>query len=349
MIAAGSRNLMSQVVSSANLDAAYAHVRASRKTRHHNDLFWSLSDWPDLKQWIRIQLQSGDYHLSPVKQIRLENEWFSDWYPEDAIVLKALELVLTPLFCDHYDFSDVSHIKGHGGLKRGVRDAFDYSQNFTRVIKSDIASYYDSMDHKILHQYLCETILDTRVQDILWQVLDRIHVYQGNHRQVKDKGISRGCSLSPLFGAIYLNTLDTWSKQNHVAYVRYMDDFVIFVKGRRAIRRLIKELYSLLKKLGLQLADQKTFIGRTATGFNFLGYRICPNGITIAQSTLDKMVTRYHRRYAKGASQSALTAYLKRWVQWATSGVSLNVEKLILTQQSMLTNSCNVAVLMTKY
>lgn len=343
IVTEGSRNLMSQVVSSANLDAAYAHVRASRKKRHYNDLFWSLPHWPNLKLSLRIKLQSGDYHLSPVKQIRLEDKWFSDWYPEDAIVLKALELVLTPLFCDHYDFNDVSHLKGHGGVKRGVRDVFNYSENYTRVIKSDIASYYDSMDHRILHKYLCKTILDTRVQDLLWQVLDRIHVYQGNYRQVKDKGIPRGCSLSSLFGAIYLNTLDTWSKENNVAYVRYMDDFAIFVKGRRAIRRLIKELYSLLKKLGLKLADQKTFIGRTAKGFNFLGYRISPKGITMAQSTLDKMVTRYRRRYAKGASQATLTAYLKRWIQWAKSGVSLNVEKLHLTIRSVLTNSCNVA------
>ena len=116
-----------------------------------------------------------------------------------------------------------------------------------------------------------------------------------------------------------------------------------YSKGRRAIRRLIKELYSLLKKLGLKLADQKTFIGRTAKGFNFLGYRISPKGITMAQSTLDKMVTRYRRRYAKGASQATLTAYLKRWIQWAKSGASLNVEKLYLTIQSVLTNSCNVA------
>lgn len=42
------------------------------------------------------------------------------------------------------------------------------------------------------------------------------------------------------------------------------------------------------------------------------------------------------------------TSYLKRWLQWAKSGVSLNVEKLILTIQSRLTNTSDVAISVTK-
>jgi hypothetical protein len=45
------------------------------------------------------------------------------------------------------------------------------------------------------------------------------------------KGMVAGSSLSPLLGAVYLNTLDHQLDSNrHIIYVRYMDDFVILAK-----------------------------------------------------------------------------------------------------------------------
>ena len=41
-------------------------------------------------------------------------------------------------------------------------------------------------------------------------------------------------------------------------------------------------IYPVLTELGLTLAFDKTWIGRVAKGFDFLGYRLSPEGLTVA-------------------------------------------------------------------
>ncbi len=334
------QNLIASIASNEHLDRAYLELRAARIKRDHRDLFWSLPPWEELRFALRLKLQSGTYCFSAVNQIQgKDGSCYSEWEPEDLIVLKSLSYVLTPLFCHNMDLSAATHLKDHGGLKGAVRQAKSFSSQYKRVIKTDIADYYESMDHHLLHEMLCESIHDPRVQRLLWQVMDRVHVTHGVYRAIKHKGIPRGCPLSPLFAAIYLQAIDQWAKDHGVAYVRYMDDFVIFCDGRQKIRTLIKELYQQLKLLGLKLSIPKTWIGSVKKGFSFLGYEISPKEIKLSQISWQRMRERLSQRYAQGATPSQLLTYLKRWLSWAKGGVSLNVEKLLLTTSSILPNN----------
>ncbi len=47
------------------------------------------------------------------------------------------------------------------------------------------------------------------------------------------QGISRGCPLSPLMGAVYLKRLDERIEASGAAYARFMDDWVILAPTRR--------------------------------------------------------------------------------------------------------------------
>jgi len=54
-------------------------------------------------------------------------------------------------------------------------------------------------------------------------------------------GISRGCSLNPILGSFYLQTLDdALSQKKDVHYVRYMDDILFMTKIRWHNRKAIK-------------------------------------------------------------------------------------------------------------
>ena len=79
-------NLISQIASYLNLDAAYAWLRAKRLESHPNNPFWSLSrNWPSIRARLRTQLQAGTYHLSPVTQLPLQNgETVSYWDPLES-------------------------------------------------------------------------------------------------------------------------------------------------------------------------------------------------------------------------------------------------------------------------
>lgn len=52
-----------------------------------------------------------------------------------------------------------------------------------------------------------------------------------------------------------------------------------------------------LEGLALEKAPDKTFIGRIQKGFNFLGYQFSPEGLTVAQKTIERFVARTDRLY----------------------------------------------------
>ncbi len=47
--------------------------------------------------------------------------------------------------------------------------------------------------------------------------------------------------------------------------------------------------------LGLEPHPDKTWVGLAEQGVDLLGYRICPKGITVAEATITRGVTRLHR------------------------------------------------------
>ncbi|MCP3955746.1 MAG: reverse transcriptase, partial [Desulfobacterales bacterium] len=73
----------------------------------------------------------------------------------------------------------------------------------------------------------CETLVpDKVVMRLLAQVVQRTVEWGGTFREI-NRGIGRGSPLSPLFATLYLKPLDDAMDKAGIAYVRYMDDWVI--------------------------------------------------------------------------------------------------------------------------
>jgi hypothetical protein len=143
-------------------------------------------------------------------------------------------------------------------------------------------------------------------------------------------------------GIASFRVLDEMARKNQWDPVRYRDDFVIFTKSRHQLKRILKHVYRVLNSLGLKLAQAKTWIGRASKGFDFLGYRISPLGLSMAQRSWDRMTVKLHRLFEQGADQPRLVQYLKNWIRWAKTGVSLNVKALILKTTEILRNTLHV-------
>jgi RNA-directed DNA polymerase len=339
-------NQMAVIASFRVLDEAYAWLRHQHLDAPANRPFWAMSlQWPTVRAQLRLQLQAGDYHFSPLEHVQLQNgEWISRWQPTDAIVLKAMTLVLTPFMSQAMNLKAATHLKGNGGLKAAVRSTERFAQSNQFVIKTDIADYYASISHHRLHEMLCDVIHDRRVQRLLWQVMNRVHVTRGEHRLIEHKSIPRGCPISPLLGAIYLWPLDEMARKHQLSYVRYMDDIVIFSKTRHQLKRIIKGVYACLDELALTLAHDKTWIGRVSKGFDFLGYHISLNGLSMAKRSFDRMSVKLHRLFEQGADHARLVQYLQHWIRWAKTGVSLHVKALTLKITEILRNTLHVHV-----
>ncbi|WP_230678509.1 reverse transcriptase domain-containing protein, partial [Chromobacterium violaceum] len=146
-------------------------------------------------------------------------------------------------------------------------------------------------------------------------------VCDGGEFRTAARGITRGCPLAPLLGALHLDELDRAMAGLPVAYIRYMDDWVVLADSRWRLRRAIARVNEILGKLGLRQHPDKTFIGRVAAGFEFLGYHHTAEDITVAAKTLQRSREQITRLYEQGADHTRVGEYLRRWLRWCESGI----------------------------
>ena len=83
-----------------------------------------------------------------------------------------------------------------------------------------------------------------------------------------------------------------------------------------------------LNELKVEKHPDKTFIGRIAKGFDFLGYSFEPKGLSIAPKTLANFLDRIAQLYEQGADVRRIGQYARNWYRWVRAGVELGVNKL---------------------
>jgi hypothetical protein len=76
-----------------------------------------------------------------------------------------------------------------------------------------------------------------------------------------------------------------------------MDDIIVLAKTRWQLRKAIKTVNHYFCDLKLKQHPDKTFIGRTRKGFDFLGYQFSDNYFTISTRTLESHIRRLTQLY----------------------------------------------------
>ena len=195
-----------------------------------------------------------------------------------------------------------THLKGNGGAKHAVREVRDHLPGNRFVLRTDVKSYYASIDHLLLLDQLAVHIKDRRVLNLVGQYLRRTSERGGSFWDY-DKGISLGCPLSPLIGAFFLHALDGAAAKLRLFYVRFMDDILILAPTRWQLRGAVKVVNQTLGTLSLEKHPDKTFIGRIERGFDFLGYHFSPAGLSVPRKQLRILSRRHLGFMSKSAGQ----------------------------------------------
>ena len=183
------------------------------------------------------------------------------------------------------------------------------------------------MDHQIVMEHCKQVIKDKRILTIIQHYLTRVEITHGDYDLI-EKGIVKGCPLSPLMGAIMLKFLDKIVPSD-CAYARFMDDWLILTKSRGKLRKLIKKMHKVVNNLKFKLALNKTYIGRIANGFDFLGYRFSTLGVIgLAQQTIDNYYNRIAELYEQHTDGHRMSYYKKRWKSWALGGLTGDALKM---------------------
>ncbi len=326
--------------SNAKLDHAYVAVCRTRCFHPTRSDIWNLrQSWARERVDLLAALVAGTYQFSPMLRVETAaGEMMDVWSSRDAVVLKLLANHLAELLPSS---PSCTHLKGHGGLKGAVRQVADALPAHRFVLRTDVKSYYASIDHERLLQRLEVYVEDHRVLNLVYQYLKRTIEFGGTFHDV-DKGLSPGCSLSPVMGAFFCSELDVvmeaQAKRDGLLYVCYMDDILVLAPMRWSLRRAVSTVNRTLAGLGLDKHPDKTFIGPIARGFDFLGYHLQgvpgqPARLTLAAKTIQNFELKMSRLYEQNrrllrsadgrqAVEARLREYLNRFCGWVRGGLS---------------------------
>jgi len=205
-----------------------------------------------------------------------------------------------------------------------VRDASQLLSKYKFFCKTDVKFYYDSIDHFTLLMKLHDYIQDSKIINYVWQFLNRCVEWGGLYQNIK-RGLPRASSLSPLLGAFYLLDLDREMEKMDVRYVRYQDDILILAPTRWKLKKAIRVLNRTFNELGLEQHPDKTLIGRTERGFDFLGYFLKPSSLSVARKTIERFKERIARLYEQGADAVRIGQYVVNWLRWVKARVDFEL------------------------
>lgn len=314
-------DLIEILTSDVVIDMAFSWLCQRRGHYHHNNDVWNLRRWWQEKKPLLVgKLLAGTYRFRELRQVGAGEEVKDIWAAQDALVLKALAIVLGQVLQPHLS-PRCYHLAGTGGLKGAVREVDAHLHEYEFVFRTDVKGYYASIDHDILFDQVAEFVDDPIILDLVGQYLKRSVSNGGVYRDIQ-RGISLGCPLSPLIGALYLKPLDDKMAAMGCFYVRFMDDWVVLAKTRWALRRAIKATNRVLDALKVKKHPDKTVIGRLERGFDFLGYRFAPTGLGVARVTVERFIERVSRLYEQGATAGRIERYVSNWFRWVRGGVN---------------------------
>ena len=185
----------------------------------------------------------------------------------DRVIQSALCRVLERYIEPRFDFDSYACRKGKGTLAAANRAA-SFAKKYTYYAYFDIKGFFDNIPVLPLEQAYMKRFVDD--PEIMW-LLHTIFMKDCN-----GVGIKKGCRTSQLSANVYLNELDHFirHKLKVKAFVRNMDDFMIFSDDVNFLNSCVYQIADFLQdELFLQL-NTKSHIGTTSQGFVFVGYMI---------------------------------------------------------------------------
>ena len=195
--------MLKEIISERCLEKAYNILCKQRKNYSAYSDIWDLRhNWPIYKKDIKTQITAGTYNFDPVTEYTAKNkEICYKRTARDAVVLKAVSLVLADYLAPK--LGRVYHLKSYGGIAGAIKYVKSNLSKYKYVFKTDIKSYYQSINHNMLVKELDNLIPDKQVVNLIEQSVRRTNMYGEVYWDCK-KGIMQGSSLSPLLGAIAL-------------------------------------------------------------------------------------------------------------------------------------------------
>lgn len=273
-------------------------------------------------------LMNGSYRTSNYTIFKIydpkEREIYRLPYYPDRIVHHAIMNYLEPLFVSVFTNDTYSCIKNRGihGALINLKKVLRQDPTGTHYcLKLDVKKFYPSISHDILKDILRRKIKDTRLLQLLDEIIDSA------------PGVPIGNYLSQYFANMYLAYFDHWIKEEQRVkyYFRYADDIVILHENKEHLRQLFSDIQSYLQtNLKLTIKENWQIFPIKSRGIDFLGYVFFHTHILLRKGIKQRFCRRLSKLNKKNISQKAYQQSICSWIGWAMHCNSKNLLNNIL-------------------
>jgi len=193
----------------------------------------------------------------------------------DRLYQQALHQVLQPVF--ETDFQKYSYgfrpkRNAHQAIAQSLANIND---GYRDIVDIDLKAFFDEVEHPVLLELIDRKVKCKATMKLLRSFL-RAPIQINGVLHKRRKGVPQGSPLSPLLSNILLNELDKELEKRGHRYVRYADNFSVYVRSKTSAKRVGNSVYKYLKdRLKLPINREKSGIRRPQT-FNLLGYGFVP-------------------------------------------------------------------------
>jgi len=241
-------DLLARILSKENLRAAYEQVVRNKGSAgvdgiRIDDLKPFLQDhWDRLKD----ALEAGTYQPKAVLGVKIPKRNGGErllGIPTtfDRMIQQAIHQELSPLFDP--EFSEYSYgFRPGKSATQAIQQALTYiNQGHRCIVDIDLKNFFDEVNHDYLMTLIKRKVRDPLVLRLIWRYL-RSPLEIDGKLQKRRKGVPQGGPLSPLLSNIVLNELDQELEERGLRFVRYADNFSVFVKTPRAAHRVKRRI-----------------------------------------------------------------------------------------------------------
>jgi len=236
---------------------------------------------------------------------------------------------------------------------KGTHRAIDRCQQFARkyqyVLQCDIAQFFPSIDHALLRETLKSMLPD---ESALW-LIDRIlasgqGVLAGEYDMVyfpnddllamdRPRGLPIGNLTSQLWANCYMNSFDHCVRRELgcAAYLRYVDDFLLFGDDKSEIMNWRDAIVVRLEKLRLTLHKGSAHPRPVSAGISFLGFRIFPDYRRVKQRK-GFAFRRKLRHLLRSAGRETVRASVQGWINHVRYADTFHLRQSMLKEFDLL-------------
>ncbi len=322
-------NLMAIVCSSGNLKQAYKQVKRNKGVAGIDQMpTTKFAQWftEDGELLINDLLQGG-YKPQAVKQVEIpkpKGGFRKLGIPTvtDRIIQQAIAQVLSPIY--EREFSGNSYgFRPRRNAHMALQQAGEYVADGRKVVVDmDMKSFFDEVNHDRLMYELSTKIGDKTLLRLIRKYL-RSGILSGGLISQRTKGTPQGSPLSPLLSNIVLDELDKELEKRGHCFVRYADDFSIYVRSQKAGERVKESISAFItNKLKLKVNEQKSIVCDVDKTV-LLGHTILKDGnLIIAKDNVKRFknsireITKRNRGVSFEQIISELNPKLRGWFEY---------------------------------